>query len=205
MFLLQWLLKAFRRVFFGHAGGRLPLKAILLLWRFFQRLFQRFSCTRDDGAPDKQPQHISDQVLYLPQGVEQTKSTMSLAVDGDTDEPITAVVCRSALPNNPWSSHDMASMSVASRSQTGFAFEVDLNPSNGHPTLHGSRFSSITPSSIENSLYSSARSSFSRLSRGISSTASNSAADTHLNPSDVHLQHVKSASGQGGLAFDSRH
>ncbi|SJK99661.1 uncharacterized protein ARMOST_02969 [Armillaria ostoyae] len=203
MFLVQWLLKAFRRVFFGHAGGRSPLKAILLLWRFFRLLFQRFSRTQDDGAPDKQPQHISDLVLYLPQGVEPTKRTMSLAIDGDTDEPVTAVVCRSALPNNPWSSHDMAPMSMASPSQTGLAFETDLNPSDGHPPFHGFRPSSITSSSIEGSLYSSARSIFSRSSQNISSTAYSAAADAHLNSSHVHLPHARPISGQGELSSDS--
>ncbi|KAK0432244.1 hypothetical protein EV421DRAFT_1506173 [Armillaria borealis] len=203
MSLVQWLLKAFRRVFFGHAGGRSPLKAILLLWRFFQRLFRRFSRTQDDEAPDKQPQHIADGVLYLPQGVEQTKCTMSLAVDGDTDKPVTAVVCRSTLPNNPRSSHDMAPMSVASPSQTGLAFETDLNPSDGHPLFHGSRPSSISSSSIEGSLYSSSRSIFLRSSQSISSTAYSTAAGAHLNSSHVHLPHARPISGQGELSSDS--
>ncbi|SJK99616.1 uncharacterized protein ARMOST_02924 [Armillaria ostoyae] len=203
MFLLQWLLKAFRRVNFGHAGGRSPLKAILLLWRFFRRLFQRFSRTQDDGVPDKPPQHIADEVLYLPQGVEPMKCTMSLVVDGDADKPVTAVVCRSALPNNPRSSHDMAPMSVASPSRTGLAFETDLNPSDGRPPFHCSRPSSITSSSIEGSHYSSARSIFSRSSQNISSTAYSAVADAHPNSSHVHLPHARPISGQGELSSDS--
>ncbi len=153
MYLPQWLLKALRQVLRSHAGGCSPLKAILFLWRFFRRLFQRFSRTQDDGEPDKLPRHIVDQVSYLPQGVESTKSTMSLAGDGDTDEPVMAVVCQSpALPNDPRSSYRMAPLSVTSRSQAGLAFETDLNLSDGHLPLHGSRPSSIAPSSIEGPL-----------------------------------------------------
>ncbi len=201
MFLVQWLLKALRRVFFrGHVGGRSILKAIPFLWCFLWRLFRRFSCTRDDGEPDKPPQHIADQFSYISQGVESTKCTMSLAVDGDTAEPVMAVVCRSALPNNPRSSHDMALVSVTSRSQAGLAFETDLNTSIGHPPFHGSRPSSITPSLIEGSLYSSARS---QLSQSISSTAYSPTADTHLNSSGAHPPHARPAPGQGVLSFGS--
>ncbi|KAK0476463.1 hypothetical protein IW261DRAFT_1609630, partial [Armillaria novae-zelandiae] len=156
MSLLQWLSNALRRVFCGHAGGRSLLKAILLLWRFFQRFFQRFSRTRDDGAPDKQPRRLSDQVLYLSRGVElPTKCTMSLAVN----EPVTAVVYRSALPNNPRSSHDISPMSAASLSRTGLAFETDLNPPDGLSPLND-----------------------------ISSTTYNSATDPHLNSADVRTK-----------------
>ncbi len=200
MFLPQWLLEALQRVLCGHAGSHSPLKAILLLWHFFRRLFLRFSRTRDDGTPDKYPQHKADQVSYLPQSVESTKCTMSLAVDDNEDDPVLAVAYRStALPNDLRSSHDTAL--VASHSQTGLAFKSDLNPSDGHPPLHGSRSSSITPSSIEGSLYSSARSTLSRFSQGISGTVHNSAVDAHLNSSHVYLQHA--TSDQEGLLFDS--
>ncbi len=202
MYLPQWLLKALRQVLCGRAGGRSPLKAILFLWRFFRRLFRRFSRTQDDGKPDKPPRHIVDQVSYLPQGVESTKSKMSLAGDGDTDEPVTAVVCRStALPNDPLSTYGMAPLSAESRSQAGLAFETDLNPSNG-PFL-SSHLSSTASTPIESAVYSSARSNPSRLSQGIGSTAYNSTADTHLNSSDVHLPHARPTSGQGGLSSDS--
>ncbi len=203
MFLIQWLLKALRRVFFGHVGGHSTLKAILFLWRFFRRLFRRFSCTRDDGEPDKPPQHIADQFSYLSQGVESTKCTMSLAVDGDTTEPVMAVVCRSALPNNPRSSHDMALVSVASRSQTGLAFETDLNPSDRHLPLHGSHPSSIAPSSIEGPLHPDVRSNPSRLSQDTSSIALNLAADAHLNASHDHLPSARSTSGENPFPSNS--
>ncbi|PBL04175.1 hypothetical protein ARMGADRAFT_979630 [Armillaria gallica] len=204
MYLPQWLLKALRQVLCAHAGGRSPLKAILSLWRFFRRLFRRFSRTQDDGEPDKPPRHIANQGLYLTQSVEPTKCTMSLAADDNADEPVQAVVCRStAPPYGPWSSHDMVPKSVASRFQTGLAFETESKPSNEHPPLHGSRPSSITSSSIGGSLYSSAHSNFSRLSQGISSTVHNSAADAHQNSLDVHLPHARPTSGQGGLSSDS--
>ncbi len=204
MFLPQWLLKALRRVLCGHAEGRSPLKAILFLWRFFRRLFRRFSRTQNDGEPDKPPQHIVDRVSYLPQGVESTKYTMSLAVDDDTDESITSVVCRStALPNGPQSSHGMAPLSVASRSQAGLAFEIDLNPSDGHLPLHGSRPSSIAPSSIEGPLHLDARSNPSRLSQDTSTIALNSAAGAHLNSSHGHLPGARSTSGENSFPSDS--
>ncbi len=195
MCLPQWLLKALRQALRGHARGLSPLKAVVLLWCFFRRLFQRFSHPRDDGAPDEHTQHIGDRVLYLRQGVEPTKSAMLLAVDGDTDQPVTAVVCRSARPDNPRSSNNTALVSVASRSQTGLAFETDLNP-----PLHSSHPSSIMPTPIGSSVYSSAHSNPSQLS---SSMVYNSTADTHLNSSDVHLPHARPSSGQGGLSSDS--
>ncbi|SJK99664.1 uncharacterized protein ARMOST_02972 [Armillaria ostoyae] len=201
MFLPQWLLNALRRVLRGHAGGCSPLKAILFLWRFFRRLFQRFSRTQDDGEPDKPPRRIADQGLYLPQGVE---CTMSLAVDGDTDEPVTTVVCRStALPNDPRSSHGMAPLSVASHSQAVLAFEADLNPSDGHLPLHGSRPSSIAPSPIEGPLHLDARSNPSRLSQDTSTIALNSAADAHLNSSHGHLPSARSTPGKNSFPSDS--
>ncbi len=201
MYLPQWLLKALRQALCGHAGGRSPLKAILFLWRFFRCLFWRFSRIQDDGEPDKPPRHIANQGSYLPQSVEPTKCTMSLAADGNADEPVQAVVCRSAAPPyDPWSSHDIVTMSVASHSQTDLAFETELNPSNEHPPLHGSCPPSITSSSIEGSLYSSAHSNFSRLSQGISSTVQNSATDAHQNSLDGHLPPARPTSGQRGLS-----
>ncbi len=179
MFLLQWLLKALRRVLYGHAGGLSPLKVILFLWRFFRHLFQRFSRTQDDGEPDKPPRHIVDQVSYLPQGAESTKCAMSLADDDNTDEPITSVVCRStALPNDPRSSHGMGPLSVASRSQAVLAFKTGLNPSD-------------------------ARSNPSRLSEDTNTTALNSAADAHLNSSHGHLPNARSTSGENSFPSDS--
>ncbi|KAK0470202.1 uncharacterized protein EV420DRAFT_95845 [Desarmillaria tabescens] len=201
MFLPQWLLKALWRVLCNQAGGLSPLKAILLLWRSFWRFFRRFSRTQDDGAPDKPPQHIPDQVSYLPQDIEPTARAMSLAVE---DEPVPTVVCRSAtLPYDPRFSCDMAPMSVASPSQTALEVETDLNPSNGHPPLHDSRLSSITQSPIESSLDSYARSNPSQLSQDTSGTVFNSAADAPLNPSHAHLPHARSTSGKGGLSSDS--
>ncbi len=204
MFLPQWLLKALRQALCAHARGRSPLKAILFLWRFFRRLFRRFSRTQDDEAPDKPPRHIAGQVSYLLQDVESTKSTMSLAVDGDIDEPVMAVVCRStALSNDPPSSYGMAPLSKESRSQAGLAFEIDLNPSDGHLPLHGSRPSSITPSSIEGPLHSDARSNPSRLSQDTSTIVLNSAADAHLNSLHGHLLSARSTSGEISFPSDS--
>ncbi|KAK0470192.1 uncharacterized protein EV420DRAFT_95670 [Desarmillaria tabescens] len=182
MFLPRWLLKVLQRVLCSRAGGLSPLKAILLLWRFFWRFLRRFSRTRDDGAPDELPQHIPDQVSYLPQDME--TRAMSLAVE---DEPVPAVVCRIiTLPNN-----------------TGLAVETDLNPSNGHPPLHGPRPSSIMRSPIKGSFNSYARSNPSNLPQDTSGTVFNSAADAHLNPSHAHLPHARRRSGRGGLSSDS--
>ncbi|KAK0432250.1 hypothetical protein EV421DRAFT_2024077 [Armillaria borealis] len=89
-----------------------------------------------------------------------------------------AVACQSSLPNDSRSSHDIALVSVDSCSQTGLT-ETDLNPSNGHPLLHGFRLSSITR---------------------ISSTVHNSAADALQNSLDVHLPPARPTSGQGGLS-----
>ncbi len=195
MFLLQWLLRALRRVFFGHAGGRSPLKAILSLWHFFERLFQHFLRTRNDGGPDKPPQRMA--VQDLPRDGEPAKYAVTPAVDGETDELVPSIVCRSAaLPNDLRSSNGMALVSVASRSQTGLALETDLNPSNGYPPPHSSP-------SIEGSVDSSACPNCSQLSHDISSTAYNSAAGAHLNLSHVHLPHVRPTSGQGRLSSDS--
>lgn len=181
----------------------MPLTSLLFLARFFRQLFQRFLHTRDDGESDKHTQHIAEQVSHLPQGVEPTKCTMLLAVDGDTSKPVLGVVCRStALPNDQRSSHDMAPMSATSHSQAGSAFETDLNPSNGYSPLNGSRISSITPSSIQG--YLSASSNLSQLSQGISSTTYNLAADAHLNSSDVHLPHTGPAPSQGWLLSNSK-
>ncbi|PBL04203.1 hypothetical protein ARMGADRAFT_979631 [Armillaria gallica] len=182
MYLPQWLLKALRRVLHGHAGGRSPLKAILFLWRFFRHFFRRFSRAQDDGEPDKPPRHIVDQVSYLPQGVESTTCTMSLAVDDDTDESVMSVVCRStALPNDPRISHD------------------------GHLPLHGSCPSSITPSPIEGSLHldASSKPNPSRLSEDTGTIALNSATDAHLNSSHAHLPSARSTSGENSFPSDS--
>ncbi|KAK0218287.1 hypothetical protein EDD85DRAFT_1029231 [Armillaria nabsnona] len=172
MCLPQWLLKALRQVLRGHARGLSSLKAIVLLWRFFRRLFKSFSCTQDDREPDKPRLHIVDQVSYLPQGTESMKSTMSLAVDDNTDVPIMSVVCQStALPNDPRSSHGMASLSVVSHSQAGLAIETDLNPSDAH----------------SNPL---------QLSQDTSTIVLNSAADVHLNSVHSHLPSARSTSGE---------
>ncbi len=115
-----------------------------------------------------------------------------------------AVACRStALPNDPRSSHGIASLSVASCSQAGLAFETDLNPSDGHLPLHGPRPSSIMPSPIEGPLHMSARSNPSRLSEDTSSIALNSAADAHLNSSHGHLPSARSTSGKDFFPPDS--
>ncbi len=200
MFLLQWLLKALQRAFFGHAGGRSPLKAIPSLWHFFRRVFQHFLRTRDDGAPDKPPWHMADQ--DLPRDVEPAKYAMTPMVHGKTHEPVPDVACRgAAVPNDPRSFHDINPMS-AGRSQNGLAVETGLKPLNRHPPLHGSRLSSITPSSIEGSLDSSAPD-CSRLSQGISSTAYDSVADAYLNSSHAYLPHARPTSVQGRLSSDS--
>ncbi|KAK0470205.1 uncharacterized protein EV420DRAFT_1473286 [Desarmillaria tabescens] len=120
---------------------------------------------------------------------------MSLAVDGDADEPVPAVVCRATLPNDLRFSHDVASMSVVNRSQTGLAVETELSTLNGHPPLHSPRPSSITRSPIEGTLNSYAHSNPSQLSQDTSGTVFNSAADTHLNPSHAHLRHARPTSG----------
>ncbi|PBL04141.1 hypothetical protein ARMGADRAFT_1070616 [Armillaria gallica] len=200
MFLLQWLLKALQRAFFGHAGGRSPLKAIPSLWYLFRRVFRHFLCTRDDGAPDKLPWHMADQ--DLPRDVELAKYAKTPMVYGETDELVPDVACRgAAVPNDPRSFHDINPMSVG-RSQNGLAVETGLKPLNRHPPLHGSRLSSITPPPIEGSLDSSAPV-CSRLSQGISNTAYNSAADTYLNSSHAYLPHARPTSVQGRLSSDS--
>ncbi|KAK0459283.1 uncharacterized protein EV420DRAFT_313306 [Desarmillaria tabescens] len=135
MFNIQRLLKIFRDL----AGGRSPLKVILVLWAFIQRQLRRYLWDRGNQASPKGPQPINDKVFGGPTDEICTKWRMTV-MDDDVEEPVSAVVCRSAFPSQ--STH-------GSRSSSRYPSAASSRYGSRSSSRYGSRSSSVTRSTSD--------------------------------------------------------
>ncbi|KAK0192797.1 hypothetical protein F5146DRAFT_1041518 [Armillaria mellea] len=212
MSLLQWLLRALQRLFSGHVSGHSPLKAILALWTFFRRQFQRCSCLPHDGASAKGLRRIYGRETSPPPRTAPNDFTMSM-VDGVVDEqpPVSTVVCRSVVP--PDNSDSIYSFAVENASQSSlntvstFATpmtsrsQVDL-ADYAHVDLSTRRLpprrsrpsSTVHLPTDQSSLYAYSCSSASRSSQNVRHSMPSLGTYTHGNPSSHELSRLRPTS-----------
>ncbi|KAK0495876.1 hypothetical protein EDD18DRAFT_221842 [Armillaria luteobubalina] len=204
MSLLQWLLRMLRGFVRGHVGGRSPLKAILALWSFFRRQFQRYSCLLHNRASTKGHRETCPPPLN---GLDDFKMAM---VDGvvDGQPPVSTVVCRSVIPpdnsdsvytfaveNASQSSLNTVSTfatPMTSRSQVNLADYAHVNLSTHRLPRHGSRPSSIVnlPAG-QNSLHPYSCSNEPRSSQNVRHSMPNLGTYAPRNPSSHELSRLR--------------
>ncbi len=213
MSLFQWLLRVLQRFVRDHVGGRSPLKAILALWSFFRRQFQRYSCLLHDGASAKSLRRIYDRETCPPPCNGPNDFTMSM-VDGAVDgwqPPVPMVVCRSVVP--PDNSDSIYSFAVenasqsslntvatlvtpmTSRSQVNLADYAHVNLSTRRLPRHGSRPSSIVHlPTDQSSLHPYSCSNASQSSQNVRHSMPNLGTYARRNPSSHELSRLRPTS-----------
>jgi hypothetical protein len=213
MSLFQWLLKMLQRFVRDHVGGRSPLKAILALWSFFRRQFQRYSCLLHNGASAKGLRRIYGREACPPPRNGPNDFTMSM-VDGAVDgwqPPVPMVVCRSVVP--PDNSDSIYSFSVqnasqsslntvatlatpmTSRSQVNLADYAHVNLSTRRLPRHGSRPSSIVHlPTDQSSLHPYSCSNASQSSQNVRHSMPNLGTYARRNPSSHELSRLRPTS-----------
>lgn len=212
MLLLQWILRALQRLVHDHVGGRSPLKAILALWSFFRRQFQRYSCLLQDKASSKSLRHVYDrEACSLPRNGPNDFATT--IVDGtlDAQPPVSMIVCRSDAPpdksdclyscavkNTSESSLDSVTTVAApmtSRSQVNLADYAHVNLSTCRLPRNGSRPSSTPHLPTEStSLHPYSCCQISRSSQNVCHSMPNLGINAQGNPSSGEVPHLRPTS-----------